>query len=88
MNLLKISLKISKPFFSVEEALDGFLTIQKQQRTIIAAKSTQMNGIEGTGVDGIEEGMPKKMHNHIMCAIEELAWRAASILRDPQIEQR
>jgi hypothetical protein len=75
-------------YLSVEEALDGFMAIQQQQRTAFTQFGhQQQNGGDGEDIV-VDNSHNAKLHNHVSKAVEEMAWRAASILRNPQNSQR
>lgn len=73
----------------VEEALDGFLSIQQQQRLAFAQSQSQSTSEEN---DGAKEekgsGHSAKLRDYMLKVVEELAFRAASVLRDPQNGQK
>jgi hypothetical protein len=75
--------------FRVEEALDGFLSIQQQQRLAFAQSQSQSTSEEN---DGAKEekgsGHSAKLRDYMLKVVEELAFRAASVLRDPQNGQK
>jgi hypothetical protein len=77
-----------KTNFSVEEAFDGFMEIQQQQRTAFTQfGQQQQNGGDGENIVG-DNSHNAKLRNHVSKVIEELAWHAASSLRNPENSQR